>query len=259
MSLYHTAKRKAHLFDPASGEPFKLSRSKLELFLNCPRCFYLDRRLGIGQPGGLPFTLNSAVDILLKKEFDLHRAKNKAHPLMKTYGIEAVPLAHEKLDLWRNALRGGIGCLHQPTNFLLYGAVDDIWIKANGELIVVDYKATAKSGAITIDADWQIGYRRQLEIYQWLFRRNNYEVSKVGYFVYCNGKTDRSAFDGKLEFAVEIIPYQGDDGWVESALIAAKQCLLINTLPKANPNCDFCNYRQASSRVEKEYSDFKIN
>ena len=41
-----------HLFDPDSTEPFKLSRSGLELFHDCPRCFYLDKRLGIGRPGG---------------------------------------------------------------------------------------------------------------------------------------------------------------------------------------------------------------
>lgn len=29
---------------------YKISRSKLDLFIRCPRCFYLDRRLGINQP-----------------------------------------------------------------------------------------------------------------------------------------------------------------------------------------------------------------
>jgi hypothetical protein len=60
----------AKLFDPGSDKPFPLSRSKVELYLNCPRCFYLDRRLGIGRPSGPPFNLNSAVDALLKREFD---------------------------------------------------------------------------------------------------------------------------------------------------------------------------------------------
>jgi len=58
------------LFDPDSDKPFALSRSKVELFQDCPRCFYLDRRLGIARPPGFPFNLNSAVDALLKTEFD---------------------------------------------------------------------------------------------------------------------------------------------------------------------------------------------
>jgi hypothetical protein len=51
----------AKLFDAKSDKHFPLSRTKVELFLDCPRCFYLDRRLGIGRPAGFPFNLNSAV------------------------------------------------------------------------------------------------------------------------------------------------------------------------------------------------------
>lgn len=76
MSKDYTGRKTKNLFDPQNKTPFKLSRSKIELFINCPRCFYLDRRLGVGQPPGYPFTLNSAIDKLLKKEFDIHR-KNK--------------------------------------------------------------------------------------------------------------------------------------------------------------------------------------
>jgi len=121
MSKYYTAKKTKYLFDPKSKPPFRLSRSKIELFMNCPRCFYLDRRLGLGQPPGYPFTLNSAVDKLLKKEFDIYREKQTTHPLMEMNGIKAVPFKHEKLNLWRDALRGGIEYLHAPTNLLLCG------------------------------------------------------------------------------------------------------------------------------------------
>ena len=105
MSQYYNAKRKKNLYNPEASEPFKISRSKIDLFLNCPRCFYLDRRLGISQPPGYPFSLNSAVDRLLKKEFDLHRAAATAHPLMKKYGLGLLPFPHEKIDEWRDALR----------------------------------------------------------------------------------------------------------------------------------------------------------
>src|SRR3989338_3287294 len=101
MSQYYNSKRTRNLFIPGSTEPFKLSRSKIDLFVECPRCFYLDRRLGVGRPPGFPFTLNSAVDTLLKKEFNIHRAQKTAHPLMKTYGIDAVPFQHDNLESWR--------------------------------------------------------------------------------------------------------------------------------------------------------------
>ncbi len=251
MSKYYNPKRKSNIYLPGNKEPFRLSRSKIDLYLNCPRCFYLDRRLGIAQPPGYPFSLNSAVDLLLKKEFDVHRADKTSHPLMETYGIDAVPLQHEKMDEWRDALRKGIAYFHEPTNFMITGGVDDIWVNPQEELIVVDYKATSKDGEVGIDAEWQITYKRQIEIYQWLFRKNNFKVSKIGYFVYCNGNTDKEAFDGKLEFDVKIIPYEGDDSWVEKTIFDIHECLESNKLPSSGDDCDFCQYRKAVKSILK--------
>ncbi len=245
MSQYYTPQRTKNLYDPSSPESFKLSRSKIDLFLYCPRCFFLDRRLGVGRPPGFPFALNSAVDYLLKLEFDIHRAKGTKHPLIEKYGVDAQPVAHEDLEKWRHNFTG-IQYLHKPTNFLVFGAIDDLWQNSKGEYIVVDYKATSKDEAITeLNKDWQIGYKRQMEVYQWLLRQNGYKVSGTGYFVYCNGQTDRKAFDGKLEFDVTLIPYKGDDSWVEKTISEAHECLNSDKIPKANPDCDYCNYVKA--------------
>jgi RecB family exonuclease len=253
MSDYYSGKRTKNLYNPESTSPFKLSRSKLEQFLNCPRCFYMDRRLGIGQPPGFPFNLNSAVDHLLKKEFDIHRAENSAHPLMEHYGLDALPYSHPKMDVWRENFQG-IQYLHEPTNLIISGAVDDLWINPAGELIVVDYKATSKDSEVNLDAAWQRGYKNQMEIYQWLFRQNGFPVAKTGYFVYCNGKRDREAFDAKLEFDIKLIPYEGDDSWVEGVVKKAKECL-DGQLPKYADACDFCTYTQACSGIGETESN----
>lgn len=245
MSQYYNPHRTRNLYDAKSKEPFRLSRSKIDLFIKCPRCFYLDRRLGVGQPPGYPFSLNSAVDKLLKKEFDLHRAKGTPHPLMKAYGLNAVPLAHEKIDEWRDSLRRGITYNFPKTNLLITGGVDDVWVTPKGELIIVDYKATSKEDEVSLDAEWQDGYKRQMEIYQWLFRMNGFKVSPTGYFVYCNGVTDKDMFDSKLEFDIKLIPYKGDDAWVEATIQALYKCLKGGKIPQAGKECDFCAYVEA--------------
>ena len=166
--------RVRNLYDPKVTTPYKASRSKIELFVNCKRCFYLDLRLGVGRPKGFPFNLNKAVDALLKKEFDIHRAKGEAHPLMTTYGIDAIPFSHEELNNWRENF---VGCRfhHEPSGFLVTGAVDDLWIGKDGKLIVVDYKATSKNAEVSLDAAWQMGYKRQMEVYQWILRNGSAE------------------------------------------------------------------------------------
>jgi CRISPR/Cas system-associated exonuclease Cas4 (RecB family) len=242
--------RKRNLYNPNNKEPFKLSRSKIELFLECPRCFYLDRKMGVSRPGGFPFTLNNAVDFLLKKEFDIHRAKGQAHPLMKHYNIKAVPFAHPDINQWRENFVG-LQYHHPATNLIITGAVDDVWINDKKELIVVDYKATSTSNEISLDDEYRESYKRQLEIYQWLLRKNGFKVSDTGYFVYCNGNRDKEAFDAKLEFEVQIIAYNGNGAWVEQAIIEAYQCLIENQLPEANPDCEYCQYRETAQEAEK--------
>ena len=242
-------KYKKIIFDPLSKDSFKISRSKIDLFSKCPRCFYLDRRLGVSQPSMPGFSLNSAVDHLLKKEFDIHRAKETSHPLMSRYGLNLVPFNDERIDDWRNNKRG-IQYLHEPTNFLVFGAIDDVWIDENKKLYIVDYKSTSTQEEITLDGEYKESYKRQMEVYQWLFRKNGFDVSNIGYFVYCNGKKDREAFDGKLEFSVEIIPYQADNSWVEPMIIKIKKVLDSEEIPEQNPVCEHCNYRKLA--YEKE-------
>lgn len=242
--------RVRNVYNPNSTDPFKLSRSKIELFTECPRCFYLDRRIGVGRPPGFPFTLNSAVDALLKKEFDIHRARGSKHPLMETYGIEAVPFQHEMMNEWRENFKG-VQFYHRPTNFVVTGAVDDIWINNKKELIVVDYKATSTNSEITLDAEYRGSYKRQMEIYQWLLRNNGFSVSDTGYFVYANGDKDKDAFDGKLEFNVQIIPYKGNDNWIEGVLSEMKRCLNSDIIPHAGDKCEYCLYRNSAAAYEK--------
>lgn len=249
MSDYYKPKKTRGLFEPDSDKPFVVSRSGIDLFTECPRCFYFDKRLGVGRPPGYPFSLNSAVDTLLKNEFDVHRAKGEPHPLMKTYKIDAVPYAHEKIEEWRDARTRGIGYLHEPTNLFVRGGIDDVWVNPKGELIVVDYKATSKTTKISIDAEWQAGYKRQMEVYQWLFRRNGFRVSNTAYFVYVNGRQDKKAFDGRLEFDITLIPYVGDDSWIEPTLAQIKECLMSEAVPKPGRDCGHCPYREAAGRA----------
>jgi hypothetical protein len=240
----------AKLFDPRSDKPFPLSRSKVELFQDCKRCFYLDRRLGIGRPSGPPFNLNSAVDALLKREFDDYRRKSAPHPLMAEAGINAVPHAHPELETWRSNFKG-VRTLHERTNLELFGAIDDLWRDLDsGELIVADYKATAKAAEVTIDEPWQISYKRQMEFYQWLLRRRGFPVARRGWFVYCNGRRDAAAFGSRLEFTIRLIPYDGNDSWVEDTLHAIRETLAAGDPPAPGADCEYCEY-VAQARMQK--------
>ncbi len=241
-------------FNPSSPDPFTISRSKIDLFCECPRCSYLDMRLGVKRPSMPSFTLNNAVDELLKREFDIHREQASKHPLLEKYGLDAVPLKDDRMEEWRDALRRGISYYHEPTNLQVRGGVDDVWVNPGGELIIVDYKATSKKVGPRSEEDLYDSYKRQMEIYQWLFRRNGFSVSETGYFVYVNGRADAKAFDGKLEFDIELIPYAGSDAWVEPAVTDLKKMLESSDIPPVGKAfgggpCDYCTYRENAGKT----------
>jgi len=236
---------------PGQKEPFKVSRSKIELYMQCPRCFWLDVRKKIVRPSTPPFNINKAIDELFKKEFDSYRVKNEPHPIMVRGKLKAIPAQHPELDKWRHNFTGVV-TLHEPTNLHIFGAIDDLWVNEKDELIVVDYKATAKSAEVSIDSEWQISYKRQIEIYQWLLKQNGYSVNDTGYFVYTNAIFDAEGFFDKVEFKTKLIPYKGDSSWVEGTIVSMKKCMdeEMPAVGKAamGGDCEYCSY--AKSRTE---------
>ncbi|MFA5355950.1 MAG: PD-(D/E)XK nuclease family protein [Candidatus Omnitrophota bacterium] len=213
----------------------KLSRSKLELFLDCRRCFWLDMKKGVKRPPPAPYTINSAIDTLLKQEFDAHREDGTAHYLIKRYRIDAIPYKCDKINSWRHNFTG-VQFNHKPTDFLVFGAVDDVWVDPAGELIVVDYKATGAN-------QYQIypQYKRQMEVYQWLLAQNGYKVSKTGYFLFAKVNKEGGFNSGKLSFDLFIEAQEGDISWVENAILEAKK-IFDGPIPQHNPACAYCQF-----------------
>ncbi len=180
--------------------------------------------------------------------------KQTRHPLIESYGVDAVPLSHDRMDEWRDALRRGISSMHKESGFFVRGGVDDVWLGADGQYIVVDYKATAKSETPTLDEEWKNQYKRQMEVYQWLFKEAGFPISNRGYFVYVNGRADKEALDGKLEFDITLLPYDGDYSWVPDTLMKMNKCLTKEKMPKPSSECDFCAYSAARAETAAKES-----
>ena len=221
----------------------KISRSAVEQHLNCQRCFYLAYKHKI-RPPSLPFTLNSAVDNLCKNEFDHYRAKQEPHPLFLEHDIDAVPFAHAKMNDWRNNFRGAY-FTDEDKGFTFGGAIDDLWEKPDAQIIIADTKGTAKENFDWLQiaqTPWGKSYQRQLEMYQWTFRNLGYDVAPEGYLLYYNARKKEPMFNQEMKFDFHLIRLEGDDSWVEDAILRAKGYLEQKDLPEASCNCEKCNY-----------------
>jgi hypothetical protein len=176
----------------------------------------------------------------MKAEFDTYRAAGRPHPLFESAGIDAVPFVHAELDRWRHNFTG-VRWKDEATGWTLFGAIDDLWLAASGELIVADYKATARAEVPTTGRLYP-SYQRQMDVYQFLVRRQGFEVSNRGWFVYANGDARIGLFDGVLRFSTTMVPYDGDDAWVLDAFRRAVTTVLAPGIPAPGEDCNYCNY-----------------
>jgi len=260
-SLAERPKRHRGAYKPELADvPFELSRSKIETYVKCKQCFYLEKIWGVKPPSIPGFNLNSNTDTLLKRDFNQYRGR-EAHPIMASAGLQhLVPFEHEDLEKWENALQFGatpnhFNTLHKESNIIFGGGLDDVWVElvrpmqifgrddtpqGTGKLHIVDYKSTAQltGNPKPLDEsflappegsnspDYKASYRRQMDMYQWVMRRKGFEVSDIGYFVYVDGQ--HVGIDGMIDkddpatawmkFNTAVIPYKGDDSWVEGTL-----------------------------------------
>lgn len=231
------------------GSKWRLSRSKIDLFMECPRCFYLDNKLGTKRPSFPSFNLNIAVDELFKKEFDYHRKEKTPHPIMQANSVDAVPFAHKDIDVWRDAFNG-IKYTDPKTGLVVCGAIDDVWQKPDGTLIVIDYKSTSKESRITElgDSPWEQQYTRQLGVYRWLLEKNGFTVDSIGYLVYANADKSLDAFHDTLSFETTLVSVETSVDWIESTLAAIKTTLEADRLPEIGASCEYCPYREAAGK-----------
>lgn len=232
----------------------KISRFAVEKSLNCKRCFVLEQKYKVRSPS-LPFTLNMAVDNLCKNEFDHYREKEEPHPIFLEHKIDAVPFKHPKMDDWRNN-RKGIHYIDESKNFDFYGAVDDVWVRPNGELIISDVKATSKNvfdwDKTFNEYEFPKGYIRQLEMYQWLFRKNGFKVSNEAYLVYFNGLKNEPMFNQQVKFELHLIKLDCNDDWVENAIISACNLLESEKYPPGSRGCMTCQYLKKRWDVKQQ-------
>ena len=96
------------VYKPDHESPYEVSRSRIEAFVKCPACFWLDRVKGIKFPGMPPFLLNSATDTLLKKVLISIVSYNNHIRLWKDMARAFGPFKHEDFEKWTQSLQLGL-------------------------------------------------------------------------------------------------------------------------------------------------------
>ena len=255
--------RHRNKFNPDNSAPYELSRSRIENFVRCPACFYLQQVRSVPFPSIPGFNINEATDILLKRDFDKYRGSETTHPFLKAIGMEhLVPYQHEDFEKWTQSLHfgaaGRMNTVHEESNIKLGGGLDDVWFNnKTKELHIVDYKSTSqklKGKKITLDDPWKASYKRQMDMYVWVMRRKGFNVSTTGYFLYCDGDrfTEENflkATCAVMQFKMSLLPYDVTTSWIEPTLLEIKKCLHNSSIPEHSEPCEFGKFLGALSCI----------
>jgi hypothetical protein len=250
--------RASSIYTPGQLDDFKISRGKFSTFITCPRCFYLDRVIGLAEPGMPGWTLNETTDLLLKKEFDICREKQIPHRLFAQYGLDhIVPFKHESMDDWRDSLRKGLMVRYDDSNIILSGGVDDIWFDTKSEeLIVVDYKSQASNYEVNpnsyLNSPYHEGYKVQMDFYNYLLSLMGFKTSSISYFLVVNADRYAEGFHGKMKFSETLIPYEHDYSWIDKEVGNMIDCLNSDKLPESHLSCENCAYAKQRNSIEKD-------
>lgn len=178
---------------------YKLSPSSLSLMEECPRCFWLAQHKVWSRPSGIFPSLPSGMDSILKKHFDKFMEINKLPPeLCDNHECKDMKLFSDRdlLKVWRSNLKG-ISFTDEDGN-ILHGAVDNLLVKGK-KIIVLDYKTRG----FPLKEDTHEHYQHQLDIYNFLLRKNGYETEDYAFLLFYHPKEVLS--NGDIVFNKDLI------------------------------------------------------
>ena len=211
----------------------KFSPSSLSLLKECPRCFWLAFNKGVKRPAGIFPSLPSGMDKILKVHFDKFMEKGELPPeLAELNGDIKLFDDAELLKIWRSNFKG-IQWTDKEGN-LFRGAVDNILVKGK-KLIVLDYKTRG----YPLKEDTAAHYQNQMDIYNFLLRKNGYETEDYAYLIFYH--PDCVNEKGAVIFNTDIVKMKISIKNAESIFKKALDTLK-GDMPKPDEDCGYCTW-----------------
>ena len=215
------------------NKPIRLSPSQLNLFLECPRCFWFHQNQDRHRPAGIFPSLPSGMDNVIKVYFDRYRLKGKLPPAIQEKVVGSLLPDLEVMTKWRN-WRTGLNYKDKKTGAVLIGALDDCLVH-EGKYIPLDYKTRGydpKEGGESF-------YQNQLNCYEFLLQANDFNTAGYAYLVYYVPKEVDEG--GMVRF--EITPKKVATDPEEAIKVFENAvATLQGPVPEGHANCEYCAY-----------------
>ncbi len=229
---------KKNIYVKNNLSPFKISRTKIDLFFDCKRCFYIDQRYGIKRPHGAALVLNNYIVNKFKKNLEILRETQTIIPESSSLikgGM--MPLQNTTVKDWINPFKG-IFIVDKNTNMKITASLDDIWTDGL-KCYPVIIKSMSREEKEIEDSIWS-GYSRQLSLYAYLLRKNNLNIGDMGIIAIVNTLNDDDYT--RLNFKFFLFKSSINLEWIQKTLVEIKNLLDNENFPNISSSCKFCNY-----------------
>ncbi|OGL87340.1 hypothetical protein A3I40_04005 [Candidatus Uhrbacteria bacterium RIFCSPLOWO2_02_FULL_48_12] len=220
------------------SKPLRLSpTSGLNLYNDCPRCFWLHYNGRVPRPRGIFPSLPGGMDLVIKDYFDEYRGALPPELQGRIKGdlMKDVNLMNQ----WRN-WRTGLEYFDKQRNAVLFGALDECLVH-DGKYVPLDYKTR---GSAPNDGDSERYYQTQLDAYALMLEANGYPVADFAYLVYYYPK--RVGEHGAVSFNIQPIELSLDANRAKDTFEKAVDSLQ-KPLPNHQENCEYCSWHKNMS------------
>jgi len=211
-----------------------LSPSKLNLFQECPLCFWLHVVKGIHRPEGVSSTLPRGMDNLIKKYFDKYRAIGKMPPEIEGKVEEKLFEDQKMLNNWRDWRNTKLKYEDKNLNVILRGGLDECFV-LNDAYIPVDYKTRG----FALKEDSEKYYQNQLDCYTLLLEANGYKHLSFGYLIFYIPQEIKE--NGVVKFSIEPVKVKTNPKEAKRIFEEAVR-ILRGPVPKSHSQCKFCSW-----------------
>ncbi|UCG35664.1 MAG: PD-(D/E)XK nuclease family protein [Candidatus Omnitrophota bacterium] len=221
----------------SSRKKFLLSPYTLNIFLDCPRCFWFHVIKGkeFRRPEPPTSSLPVGMDNIIKSYFDQYRKINSLPPevssTLKGKLIEQSLIKDWRF--WKTGLK-----FTDTDGQTLCGALDECLI-SEGLYIPVDYKTRG----FDLKEDSHSYYIFQMSCYNFLIKKNNYPVSDYAYLIFYISQAIKG--EGLVKFKIEVKKINTlKPDKVYETFRKALETLELKEPPPASKDCQFCLWAQ---------------
>jgi len=203
----------------------KLSASTLNLFLECPRCFWLRIKKGIKRPERPLPSITQGMDSIIKEYFNFFREKKILPPFLEK------KLSAKLIESLPKSL------YYQPpqSDFLLWGKLDECIVFQDNTYAALDHKTRGSAPQSVHDS-----FKFQMDVYTLLLEENGYKTKKKAVLVYYYPIKAQASYGFDFEIDVHIIDTNPE--FAKEVFERAIKVLESDVIPESSPNCEFCKW-----------------